>query len=149
MPCAAHAVAVSERLEELGDNTDVVLITFTKPENLSGYQRANDLPFPILVDPDRSAYRAFGLGRGSAARVYGLRAARRYWDILRSGDPTGPDRFTGLRDLVRPAEDPLQLGGDFLVGPDGRLAYGFWGQGPDDRPSVEELIAAVAELGRP
>jgi len=48
-----------------------------------------------------------------------------------------------LKGLRRPTEDTLQLGGDFIVGPDGTLIYGFWGEGPDDRPSVDDLIDAL------
>lgn len=125
---------MSDKLDELGQKTDVVLVTFTDPANLTSYRSANDLPFPIMVDPRRRAYRAFGLGRGPVARVYGWRAARRYWQILRA------DGLSGLR---YPTEDTLQLGGDFVVAPDGTLTWGYWGKGPDDRPPVSELVAAV------
>jgi len=124
---------VRDRLEEFG-TTDVVLVTFTDPEKVVTYAEAKDLPFPVLVDADRSAYRAFGLARGSVRRVWGWRMARRYLEIFRSD---------GVSRLRRPTEDTLQLGGDFVVSPDGTLTYGFWGAGPDDRPSVDDLIQAV------
>lgn len=123
-----------DRLTELGDTTEVVLITFTDPAQLIDYQAVNDLPFTILVDHDRRTYTAFGLGRGSVRRVWGWRALRRYAEIIRSN---------GLTGLGRPTEDTLQLGGDFVISPDGALAWGFWGEGPDDRPSVDELITEV------
>lgn len=126
-----------DRLTELGDSTDVVLITFSDPEKLATYRIRNELPFPILMDRDRVAYRAFGLARGSIARVWGWRAGRRYLEILRAN---------GLSALRRPEEDTLQLGGDFVVGPDGVLEYGFWGDGPDDRPSVDDLIDEVRRI---
>jgi len=125
---------VRDRLTELGDATEVVLVTFTEPAQLIDYQSVNDLPFTILVDDDRGTYRAFGLGRGSVRRVWGWRALRRYVEIARS---------RGLAGLGRPTEDTLQLGGDFVIGPDGVLAWGYWGEGPDDRPSVDELVSAV------
>jgi hypothetical protein len=113
----------------------VVLITFTSPELLLGYHDHNELPFDLVRDSSRASYRAYGLGRGSASRVWGLRAARRYVDIIRR------DGFGALR---RPVEDTLQLGGDFVIAPDGTLAWGFWSEGPDERPSVEALVRAVA-----
>ncbi len=113
----------------------MVLITFTDRSNLAAYQSRNALPFPLLIDADRASYRAYGLGRGSVARIWGWQAARRYLEIFRRN---------GLGGLRRPTEDSLQLGGDFVVAPDGTLAYGFWGQGPDDRPDVDDLIEAVA-----
>lgn len=123
-----------DRLDEFGEGTAVVLVTFTDHENLVRYVEAKGLPFPVLMDPDREAYRAFGLGRGSVTRVWGRKAFRRYVQILRT------DGWSALR---KPTEDTLQLGGDFVIGPDGTLVYGFRGEGPDDRPDVDELIAAV------
>ena len=123
------------RLTDLGGDTLVVLVTFTDSTSLSDYVELHDLPFPVLTDPDRCAYRDYGLGRGSVWRVWGLKAGRRYLEIIRA------DGIGGLR---RPREDTLQLGGDFVIAPDGTLAWGFWGEGPDDRPSVDELVGAVA-----
>ncbi len=123
-----------DRLADFGDDTDVVLLTFTNPENLPAYRHQHQLDIEVLVDPDRCAYRAFGLGRGTIRRIWGLRAAKKYVELLRSD---------GVRGLARPTEDTLQLGGDFIVDPDGLLVYGFWGNGPDDRPPVDELIQAV------
>lgn len=138
---------MSDRLSELGQDTEVVLITFTTKENLGWYQEANEVPFPILVDRDRAGYRAFGLGRGSTGRIYGWRATRRYLELFRSAGPGRRPDAAWLRELLRPSEDTLQLGGDFVVDADGSLAYGFWGEGPDDRPTVDELIEAVRGIG--
>lgn len=129
--------AVRDRLDDLGQDTAVVVVTFTEAGNLEPYRLRNDLaatPIEVVTDPKRTAYRAFGLGRGSVGRVWGWRAARRYLEILVRD---------GLRGLRRPTEDTLQLGGDFVIAPDGTLAWGFWGDGPDDRPSVDDLVAAV------
>lgn len=123
-----------DRLNELGTDTEVVLVTFTTPERVDAYIDRTELPFTVLLDPDRASYRAYGLGRGSVTRVWGWRAAVRYWEIIRRG---------ALGRLHKPTEDSLQLGGDFVIGPTGTLAWGFWSEGPDDRPSVDQLIAAV------
>ncbi|MGI9602665.1 MAG: AhpC/TSA family protein [Acidimicrobiales bacterium] len=134
MPCAAHAIAVRDHLDRLGTETAVVMVTFTAAHQAGAYQLAHDLPFPVLIDPDRSTYRAYGLGRGSVTRVWGWRAGRRYIDLIRQ---------EGVRGLRRPSEDTLQLGGDFVIDPEGRLSWGFWGEGPDDRPGIDELVAEV------
>ena len=52
-------------------------------------------------------------------------------------------RRDGVRGLRRPVEDSLQLGGDFVIGPSGTLEYAYRSEGPEDRPSVEELLAAL------
>jgi len=124
---------VRDRLDQFGDAA-VAVITFTKPDAARAYRESNGVPFPILIDGDREVYRSFGLDRGTVRRVWGWRAGRRYVEIARA---------RGLGALRRPNEDTLQLGGDFVVGADGLLAYGFWGQGPDDRPDIGSLVAAV------
>lgn len=123
-----------DRIGEFGDEALVALVTFTDTASLRDYEARHDLGFVALRDPDREGYRAFGLGRGSVGRVWGLRAARRYARLIRR-DGTGS--------LRRPTEDPLQLGGDFVIDTDGRLAWGFWSEGPDHRPAVDDLVDAV------
>ncbi|MEM9714706.1 MAG: AhpC/TSA family protein [Actinomycetota bacterium] len=126
-----------DRLDDLGPDTRVALVTFTDTELVTSYRLEHELPFPVLTDPERATYRAYGLDRGSIARVWGWRAARRYLELLRAGG-----RST-VRSLARPIEDTRQLGGDFVVGRDGRFVLAFRGEGPDDRPSVDQLVAAV------
>lgn len=125
--------------KELGSGALVALITFTDEDSLEAYEAHHDLGFALLRDPDRAAYRAFGLGRGSLARVWGLRAARRYAQLIRVG---------GWRRLHRPTEDTRQLGGDFVIDPAGRLSWSYRGAGPDDRPTVDEIVAAVEQANR-
>ncbi len=128
-----------DRLSDFGPDTDVVLVTFTSRELALHYSDRLELPFPLLIDEDRSVYHSYSLGRGSVARVWGWRAAKRYFEIFRN---------EGVRGLRLPTEDTLQLGGDFVIAPDGDLAYRFQGQGPDDRPSIDELVQAVDRTRR-
>ncbi len=128
-----------DRIDEFGSEATVALVTFTDAESLAEYQSRHSLGFVALRDPDRHGYRAFGLGRGSVARVWGLRAAKRYLELIRR------DGIGGVR---RPTEDPRQLGGDFVIDGEGRLVWGFWGDGPDHRPAIGDLIAAVRNAAR-
>nr|MBA2624436.1 hypothetical protein [Acidimicrobiia bacterium] len=122
-----------DRLDEL-DDAEVVLVLFTAARNLRGYRSRLALPYSVVTSEDRSAYRDYGLPRGSMARVWGWRTVREYGRLLRKKDAH----------LERPTEDTLQLGGDFVVGGDGRLVYAFRSEGPDDRPPVDDLVAAVS-----
>ena len=116
---------------ELGD-AEVAVVTFTPRDRLGAYRRRLNVPFALLSDAERTAYGAYGLGRGAWWRVYGPGAWRAYARLLAEG-----------RRFERPTEDTLQLGGDFVVGRDGRLAYAYRGASPDDRPAVADLVAAV------
>jgi len=126
---------VSDRLDAFGDAA-VVLVTFTRPRNLSGYRRRLGLRYPVLSDEERLVYRAYGLDRGHWWRVYGPATWLAYTRLLRRGEH-----------LARPTEDTLQLGGDFVVAPDGRLAYVYRSRRPDDRPRLAELVGAVGRAG--
>ena len=122
-----------DRLDEFGD-AEVVVITFTRPRNLRGYRARFVSPLTVLADEDRHVYRAYGLGRGPWWRVYGPKVWLDYVRLMRGGA-----RFE------RPHEDTLQLGGDFVVGRDGRLSLVFRSKGPDDRPSVDTLLSAIMD----
>jgi len=135
LPCQEHAVEVSDRIDEFGDAA-VVLVTFTCPRNLRGFRRRLGLAYPVLADEDRAVYRAYGLGRGSWRRVWGLGTMRAYGRLLRAG-----------RRPSVPEGDTLQLGGDFVIDPGGRIAYVYRSTGPADRPSVDDLLTAVRDSG--
>lgn len=129
-----------DRRSELGD-TEIVVVTFTNPRNLAGYRHRFAEPLTVTTDPTRAAYRAFGFGRGRWWRIWGIRAARR-WAALRRAGGASASRVGDVARSVR-HEDTLQLGGDVVVDPAGRIAWSFHGAGPDDRPTVEAVIAAV------
>lgn len=134
---------MSARLDEVAgpdeQRATIVLVTFTTPDQITAYQRRRNLPFPILVDEQREVYDAYGMGRGSFLDVWGWRAFRRYWQILR---PSGPgDRH----DLHQATEDTRQLGGDIVITPDGRLSWAHWSVRSTDRPSVDEIVRAVSD----
>ena len=113
----------------------IAAVTFAHPDLLAGHRAHLGLEFPILADPDRTLYSRFGLRRASLLRVYNPGTIRLYASLLRKG-----------RRLRRPTEDTRQLGGDFLIDADGRLAYGFWPTSPDDRPTVGQLLDALESL---
>jgi len=109
-------------------------VTFAEPRALRGFERKMKLPYLLYGDPDRATYRALGFGRASARRVWlDPRVWRRYAALLVRG-----------RRLEGPAgQDPLQLGGDAVLDARGRLAWTYRSRGPEDRPSVGRLVAAV------
>ena len=119
-------------------HTDIVAVSFAEPSRLGPYRVELGLRHPLLCDPSRGAYRAFGLVRGSRLRVYGPRVLARYLWLLVRG-----------RRLVRPQRDDdlYQLGGDALIGADGRLLALFESRDPADRPSVDELLSRLDGRG--
>ena len=111
----------------------MLIVTFEPPEAaVSRYARALGLPFPLLCDPERAAYTAFGFGRGEAGQVWGLESAKAYLRGLGRG-----------RLPWKPAGDLAQLGGDVVLDAAGRVVYVFRGVTPAARPEVADLLAVV------
>jgi len=113
----------------------VVVIAFAPRESLQGYQQRQHLEhLLVLADPERRAYHAFGLGRGSVARVWlDPRVWIRYVRlILADGRPEAAH------------EDTLQLGGDALTDTNGRITWIYRSRGPEDRPTIDQIAAARA-----
>lgn len=124
-----------DRSSEFGD-AEIVVILFTRQRNLRGYRGRFVSPLSVVTDEDRSVYRAYGLGRGSVWQVWGPRVWLRYAQLLLRREGGGIEKPSG-------GEDTSQLGGDFVVGRDGRLVLAFRSKGPDDRPTVDALVEAV------
>ena len=114
---------------------EVLAIGFDRLERAERYLAEQELPFPLLVDPERRVYRAYGLEKGAWWRFLLPKVALGYWRMMESG-----------AQVQRPEEDPLQLGGDFVVDPDGRLALVHPAKDPTDRPSVAALLAMIGTV---
>ena len=127
------------QIDELG--VRIAIIAFASAESLASYQHRQRLDhLLVLSDPHRQAYQAFGLGRGTVLRVWlDPRVWARYLQLLLRG--RRPRR-------AQEKEDTLQLGGDVLIDSHGRIAWIYRSRGPEDRPSVADIRAAInARLG--
>lgn len=115
------------------DDPDTVRDVFLGPD-----LDAAALPFPLLVDHGREAYRRWGCGRISWAGLWLDPAVwKQYWQLLRAG--------ASIRGA---GSDTRQLGGDFVVGPDGTVVYSR-PQQRDDRPPVGELADVMETAADP
>jgi len=133
VPCRGHLAQLRRRqrdFDRLG--AAVLVVSFEAPRQAARMARTLGLPYPVLSDPERRAYRAFGLRRGERGRVWGWRTAGAYLRGLARG--TLPRR---------PHGDTGQLGGDFVIDREGAIVFAFRGETPADRPSVDALLDAV------
>jgi len=126
-------VKVLQQRQRIDAAGTAVFIAFDTPKRLRGSLLPGlEVPYPILVDGGRRAYRAWGLERGSVLGIWG---DPRVWVRY------GRELAGGVR-LRRPGTDTLQLGGDFVVDPAGTVVYSR-PQRRDDRPPVAELVRAL------
>ena len=113
-----------------------LFVVFDEPDRVRRTMLADldvdSLPFTVLVDRERASYVRWGLTRAPWHTVWlDPRVYRSYWRLLRSGER--------LRTAGR---DTRQLGGDFVMDPEGEVVFSR-PQQRDDRPPVGELLRAA------
>lgn len=112
----------------------VLVVCQAKPEVLVLYLSRSKLAVPIVCDPDRTAYGAFGLERTGWLTFFKPRVL---WGYFRG-------MWKGQR-VKKPyaGEDVRQLGGDFVLTRERRLAFAYPSADPTDRSPVADLLATI------
>lgn len=89
----------------------------------------------MLLDPQRTIYRAFGLG-SSYAKVLKFDFLLEVSECVVAGReiPDVSNRLLG---------DIWQMGGDFLLDQEGKVLLSHRSQHPLDRPAMADLLAAM------
>jgi peroxiredoxin len=136
-----------EMLDELVEGRDriekadlgIAVITQGTPETTSLFTQQYAPGLLALSDPERTAYRAYGLERGTLFETFlnlkVLRAVRR-------------SREKGYQ--VEPApegQDAMQMSGTFIIGRDGRILLPFYYDNIADHPSLDLLLSGVLSTG--
>ncbi len=112
----------------------VLVVTQAKPEVLSHYLSRRSWHVPIVSDPERAAYKAFGLERTGWLTFLRPRVVWGYLrGMLRGYGPWMP--YAG--------EDVLQLGGDFVLNNLSHVVLAYPSANPTDRPGIAQLLAAM------
>lgn len=112
----------------------VLVVAQAKPEVLSLYLARRTWHVPVVSDPERTAYRAFGLERTGWLTFLRPRVL---WGYFR-----GLLRGYGVKKPYA-GEDVLQLGGDFVLDKLGRVVLAYPSANPTDRPTLAALLEAV------
>ena len=113
---------------------DVVAVFQYRAEPTYNFCRKRGVPFDCLGDPEREAYHAVGLERGSAKEYVGPQLAKGFLRAARHGALPG-----------RPVGDVAQRPGTFVVSPEGKVLYAHYHKDSSDNPPMSELLAAVRE----
>ncbi len=133
-------VALWRRREELRSlGIDVLLVSFEPLQRVRLYASDDGFGWPVLADESRTAYRSYGLSRASFVRTWLSPRTTLYYAraLLRGTRPR------------RPVSDAQQLGGDFLIDPEGRIVLAFRSSEPADRPTVGTILEARLRRNEP
>ena len=126
---------VEGQILDLG--AELVVVGNGRPEHAEDFRSEQNLTFPLLVDPEMTAYRAAGLKRGITDAV-NLRMLRHGVRALRKGF-----RQTKLQG------DPWQLGGVFVITPTGKLPYQQISREAGDHPEPGQILRVLEKLKAP
>jgi hypothetical protein len=98
------------------------------------FREETGITFPLLIDEERIAYRAAGLGAGNLLHIFRSdnMAARKH------------ARAQGHRQHMRKlGKNPFQLGGIFVFAPGNRDLYAHVSKTFGDNASMAELLAVI------
>ena len=107
------------------------LVGMGTPAHARAFKEQTGVDFPVLLSPDKKAYEAMDLKRGSNADVFNPRAALK--SLARA-------RHQPMR---APEQDWHQLGGTFVIAPGGEVVFAHRAEHPADEPDVGALLAAL------
>lgn len=110
----------------------MVAVTFEPPAAVEEFSRSERLSYPVLSDPGRRLYAAFGLRRKPLVRL-----------MTRSILATYARGLVSRRWPRLPRGDLGQLGGDFVLDGNGVVVFAHRSMEADDRPPIEAILAAV------
>jgi peroxiredoxin len=141
---------LAERWERLRDEMSkladagaaTVAIAQGEPERTAEVAARRGYSFPILCDPERLAYDAFGLLEGTPAQIL-------HDFPWRPGDQETADKLLAPRKGTERAvvDDPWQLPGEFVIASGGRIALAHRYQYCEDFPPQAVLLGAIAAAG--
>ena len=136
--CRAHVIRMIQAREEIASlGGGVIFVVFHDPALvMSRMMHDLDLPYVLLVDPERRAYARWGLGEATlrSKLMPGL-----YWETAKTAWKIITRRERALAQLP----DAGQLGGDFVVGRQGTLAFENRMKSFHDRAPIDDLLAAM------
>jgi hypothetical protein len=115
-------------------NAQVVVISFGSPRWARAWIDETGAPFPLLIDANRIAYRAYGLEH-SLVRSWGPKTFLTYARLMLSGR-----RWRGIQG------DSGQLGGDFIVDQHGLIRLAYRSHDPADRPMIYHIMKCLEEI---
>jgi peroxiredoxin len=103
-----------EQIAELREfkSENIVLVCMGRVQEAVDFRRKMEIPQPLVSDPNKLLYEAFGLRRGSFGQILNPTLARKSIRLMQSGH-----KFGVLK------HDPWMMAGVFRIEQDGDVSY--------------------------
>ena len=127
---------VSYQPELAQQGLKLAVVTHANPAETKAFCAQRAPGVLCLADPERKAYKLFGLGRGTLNQTL---LSPRVWKSNRR-----LLKEKGFKaELPPPGQDSLQMAGIFIIGSDGRIRLPYYYDDIADHPPVELLAHGV------
>jgi len=113
----------------------VVLVGMGTPEESAAFLKHAGVPFPMISDPKRQLYRAFGLKMAAALELLSPALAFKALATMARGHSVG-----------LPIGDVRQLPGVFVINTGGRIVYSHVASDAADHPDPEKILSALRSM---
>jgi peroxiredoxin len=135
--CNLHLRAIASRHEQIrAAAVREVVVFHSTAEDLLAYHE--EMPFPVVADPDKRLYREFGVEASARAALDPRAWYPALRGVIRKRGRMAADYGSGL----------LGLPADLLIAPDGRVVGRKYGAHAYDQWSVDELLEIVRQATR-
>lgn len=126
-------VSGREQIEQAGLN--IVVVMQGTPEASAEFARQFAPGLPVLADPERRAYQAFGLERGNLFQTF---LNPKIWQAVNRS------RRKGYEVEPPPAgQDAMQMSGTFIISTEGKIELPYYYDHIADHPPLELLLSGV------
>ena len=113
---------------------DLIVVTMGDVEQTDQFRRQFDAPFTFLADSEQTAYRAYGLVRGTLGQIAGPSV----W-------------LPAIRALARggagkPVGDIRQMPGAFVIDRQGVIRHAHYPKHQADRPRSDDVVRLLEDI---
>ena len=116
-----------EQFDQAG--AQVVIVGLGTPEQSEEFKNKFQVPFPIISDPEKILYGAFGLKQMSPLGFLSPSLFAKSLSTMAKGHVMGI-----------PAGDVRQLPGVFVINTDGRIEFSHYARDPADHPDPDTIL---------
>lgn len=126
-------VAGKDRIH--GSGLGIAIIMQAQPQSVADFSRQFAPGLLCLADPDRKAYRAYGLERGNLFQTF---LNPTVWKAISKAKKQGYN--------VEPppaGQDAMQMSGVFIIGMNGKILLPYYYDNIADHPAIDLLLSGV------
>ena len=129
----AELVAAQEQIR--GNGMEIAVVTQGTPAGTAQFAATFAPGLDCLSDPERKAYQAYGLTRGTVWQTY---LNRQVWAAIKRATQKG-----FKVEPPPPGQDAMQMSGTFIINTQGRILLPFYYDNIADHPSIDLFLNGV------